>query len=202
MSRKLFAIMGVLLACTALQAAITVKQGEKVVTYKNGSVIHVEGSADTTVTYNGVEVFVPQGTSLRLAPGTNDSFIVTGQDLAGVKILGLTINAPGNTVFVVDKASRTMSVRNGALYVTNQSGQKATVNTGYRVLAPVTQEEAKDSRKTNTPAKSAKTSSAAAEPGTSITVLEDFVSVDFADVNTQQATQNVEEEALSPSAPR
>lgn len=195
MKRKLILVVCALFAFTALNAAVIVKQGKKTASYNNGSVIYVNGSADTTIDYNGMEIFIPQGTAVRVAPGNNGMVSVTGKDLRGVRMFDIVYNTTGQTVLAVNPDARSISVREGTLYAVHpRTGQRKVVNRDYKVtVRTFTDEEYASGDALAKPAD---------EEDSVFSVSEDFIATDFSDVNSQQAVQNLlEEDTLSPSAP-
>jgi len=162
-------------------AKVTVKQGKKTTKYKNGSVVTLDGAADTNVNYNGVKLFIPQGVSAVISQTANGSVIVSGDDFRGVKVYNYTVQATGASSFSVSPKTQAISVRSGSLQVADKAGKTTTVNAGYSLTSkPV--------------------ASAADE-----TVVPAFVADELAGSTvSQQATQNVAEteSTLSPSAPR
>ena len=195
MNKKLALVVCALFTFSAVQAAVIVKQGGREVRYASNANITVEGTEDTVVDYNGVSVFVPKGTKVVLSPSVNNSVVVTGSNMQGVKVYGLTLSSTGRSAVVVNPNSRTVSVRTGTVQVQDAAGQVATVTRGNVVSAASIAAAAASAR-----AQAASKHTAATE---TFTAAESFVANDFSNVNTQQATQNVEEEkeVLSPSAP-
>lgn len=193
MKRNLCFAICALFAFTALNAAVIVKQGTKTASYKSGSTVYVDGSANTTVDYDGMEIFIPKGTAVRLAPSNNGKISMTGKDLRGIGMLDIVYNTVGQTVLVVNPEARAISVREGTLYAVHpRTGQRETVNRDYKVTV----------RKfTDADFQDADALSDDDEEEPVFSVMEDFVATDLVDVNHQQATENLLESTLSPSSP-
>ena len=194
MKRNLCIAICALFAFTALNAAVIVKQGNKTASYRSGSVVYVNGSADTTVDYDGMEIFIPKGTAVQLAPANNGMIAMTGKDLRGVRMLDITYNTVGKTTLAINPDARSISVREGVLYAVHpRTGQRETVNNGYKVTV----------RKFTDADLAADSALTKPEEESVFSVMEDFVSTDLFDLNSQQAAENLleEEGTLSPSAP-
>ena len=194
MKRKLCFALCALFAFTALNAAVLVKQGNKTASYRSGSIVYVNGSADTTVDYDGMEIFIPKGTAVRLAPGTNGLISMTGKDFRGIRMLDITYNTVGQTVLAVNPDARSISVREGTLYAVHpRTGQRETVNRDYKVtVRKFTDADFQDAAALGRPDE---------EEEPVFSVMEDFVATDLSDLNTRQTVENLLEDTLSPSAP-
>ena len=205
MKKGIFLGVCALFAFTTLDASVFVRQGNQTVAYKDGSIVQVDGTVSTIVNYNGIDIFIPQGTAVRLAAANNNMVAVSGRDLRGLQMMGVMVVSQGETVLLADPAANTISVQEGVIQVTSHSGEKAVVNKGYKVIIPrVVRQNPQQNQQvarpaTNKPAtqQPAKPAATADETDTFI-VLEDFVATDFSNVNFQQA---VEDQTLSPSAP-
>ncbi len=223
MNKKLVLTVCALLAFSAANAVVTVKQGDKIIRYADNAAVTVDGSADAEVDYNGVRVFVPKGSRVVLSPAANDSVMITGH-VQGVQVYGLALISAGRSSIVVNPASQTIAVRMGTVQVQNQvTGQTTRVSDGQMIAATNTAQTTPSQSATATPAASktetakpsetAKADSTASDTAATdtssidvandgFTTVDSFVANDFSNVNTQQAVQNVEEEeTLSPSAP-
>ena len=189
MMKKLVLVVSALFFFSALHAAIVVKENGKATTYAADAAVAIEGTADAKVNYNGISIFVPKGTKVVLVPSATNGVIITGNNIKGVQVYGMTLNASGRASVAVNSSRQTIVVRSGKLQVTNQAGQVATISRGTVASA----------NNISTLNKSTQAAAAVAP-----VAVDGFVANDFSNVNTQQATQNVEEEkeVLSPSAPR
>ena len=186
MKKSIALVFGVLFLFASAQAAILVTQDGKTTKYpsKKNTVITVNGTTDTTIEYNGVKFFVPKGVKMTLAQ-ENGNVIVRGNDLTGVQVGDMTLSAQGPTVFSVAPSTQVVSVRQGTVTVTAKDGSTTSVDRGSAFAA------------------SAKTSQAAKATMATTQDVPTFVAADeVSDTASQQASQNAEEEVLSPSAPR
>ena len=185
--KKLVVAVGVLFLVSTLHAVVVVKQNVTEKRYASDASIVVDGSADTTVDYNGITVFIPKGTKAVLSPAVNKGLIITGNNMKGVQVYGMTLSSAGRASITVNRNSETISVRSGSVQAQNKAGQVATIARGTVVSA------------NNIAALSS------VNPGANAVVsIDSFVADSLADTNAQQASRNVkeEQEVLSPSAPR
>ena len=184
MKRNIALVFGALLMVASAQAAVTVEANGKVTNYNSGSVVSATGNMDTTVTYNGVKIFIPKGVKVTVKQAANGDVTVEGSNFAGVKINNATVNATGNASFSVNPSTQVITVNQGYITVTDPNGKTAGVAKGASVSAK------------NVVQASAAASSADEVPAfVAATAVSSTVS--------EQATQNVyETETLSPSAPR
>jgi uncharacterized cupin superfamily protein len=189
MIKKLVLAACVLFVFSVANAAVIVNENGKVSTYASDAVVTIEGTENAKVDYNGINIFVPKGTKVVLVPSASNGVIITANNMKGVQVYGMTLNASGHASIVINRSRETIVVRSGKLQVTNQAGQVATISRGTVASA----------NNISTLNKSTQAAAAVAP-----VAVDGFVANDFSNVNTQQATQNVEEEkeVLSPSAPR
>lgn len=181
----------------------------------------VQASKDTTLTYNGVKVFVPAGQAIILGQNSDGSIVVRGQNLNGVKIGEGTISAQGPVVLSVQPQTNVITVNRGAdVEVTDGNGRTAALSQGASVsgkdirvatvptvaalTTSTTNNKAEASKAPAAQAATNKTTAATTSKDTEVveTELPAFVSNAIIEsAATEQAAQNVEE-TLSPSAPR
>ena len=73
----------------------------------------VQATKDTTVTYAGVKIFVPQGKTIVLGQNADGSVVLRGQDISGVKINDATVSFQGTAVLSVNPQSNVITVTRG-----------------------------------------------------------------------------------------
>ncbi len=181
MKRNFALVFGALLLAATVQAAVTVEANGKATNYKNGSVVSVTGTTDTTVTYNGVKVFIPKGAKVTVKEAANGDVIVEGTNFTGVKINKATINGTGNTSFAVNPNTQLITVNKGYITVSDAKGKTVAVPQGSSVSAK----------------NIGQTAAAAGEAVPAFVAPTAVTSAAY-----EQAAQNAEEsKVLSPSAP-
>lgn len=96
----------------------------------------VQATKDTTVTYAGVKVFVPQGSTVILGQDGNGAVVVRGKNVSGVKINNATVSFPGAAVLSVNPQSNVITVNRGdQVSVTDGNGRTAVLSQGASVSA-------------------------------------------------------------------
>ena len=181
MKRNIALVFGALLMVASAQAAVTVEANGKVTNYNSGSVVSATGNMDTTVTYNGVKIFIPKGVKVTVKQAANGDVTVEGSNFAGVKINNATVNATGNASFSVNPSTQVITVNQGYITVTDPNGKTAGVAKGASVYAQNVLQGSEATVSSEVPAFVAAT--------------------DVRSTVSEQAAQNVAE-TLSPSAPR
>ena len=93
----------------------------------------VQATKDTTITYAGVKVFVPQGATVILGQDGSGAVVVRGQNIDGVKINNATVSFPGAVVLSVNPQSNVITVNRGdQVSVTDGNGRTAVLSQGRR----------------------------------------------------------------------
>ena len=206
----------VLLWVSFFVATVAVAQGFAKVT--NTRI--VQATKDTTVTYAGVKIFVPQGKTVILGQNENGSVVLRGQNVSGVKINNATVSFPGTAVLSINPQNNVVLVSRGEqVSITDGNGRTAVLSQGASVstldvrVAGLAAENPQVTGKTQktTKAKGTKTSTQTkvAQPsqeGTdTVTELPAFVAQSVISSSaSEQAAQDVKEteETLSNSSAR
>ncbi len=208
--KRVIAVLSVFgLLGTTLAVAAPAKQANKITHTRI-----VQANKDTTLTYNGVKVFVPAGQSIILGQNSNGTIVVSGQNLSGVKIGEGTISAQGPVVLLVQPQTNVITVNRGRdVQVTDSNGRTAALSQGASVSAkdirantvPIVEANQANSKPAATKAAANKAESAAQVTTNTNEVadaLPNFVADSVVEsAANEQAAQDVEE-TLSPSAPR
>lgn len=199
MKKILFLAIVMLSVCFA-NAAVTVTQNGKTVTYKNGSTLTVNGKTDAAIDYNGVSVFIPKGQMLLIRPTKAGGVILQGDQFSGIVVNNHTLSAEGFTVLVVDPKTQDITIQEGTVNVADQNGNLQTFEQGSTLSAQEkTTPKAEPSATQDAPV----ATKPVATENTDEQPIPDFVSLEAITdtIAYQQATQDVER-PLSPSAPR
>lgn len=162
-------------------AQVTVIQGKTVTTYEKGATITVDSQEVTEVKYGNVSISIPKGKKVVVRQNKAGNIIVSGYDLAGVKIMDKEVKADDTAVYVVNPATRT--VTKTAIATSQNNQQNANRNN---------QQNKGAQKATNN--QSAQQGNVAQE---TFPEVNDYVN----EMASQQAVENIEEQ-LSPSSPR
>ncbi len=170
-----------------LLASVSYGQGQAagITNVKDAKAAISDVSADRSLVYKGIEIFVPAGTKVDIADGDDDNtFYLEGTDMEGVKVGNKEISSQGNARVALDTSNNNMSVASGTITVA-EGGNTNTYSEGSSVaIAPAA------------PAAAAQATEAA--PAKSTNVFNNaFVAV-TEDTTKQQASESA---VLSPSAP-
>lgn len=177
MKKTVLLLTGFMLLATtfvaAAPAANTISRPRIVSTAKN-----------TTITYQGIKIFIPAGHTLVLGQSSDGSIILRGNNLQGIKIGDQVISSTGPVLLSVQPDTQVITVNRGTADIVNP------------VSAPAATAAANTTNHNTAAAEQAPT---AAEDELPAFVAESEMS----NTAAEQATQDVieTEEVLSPSAP-
>lgn len=182
--KKIIMFIAAMILSVAAFAQVRVSHGETVTTYEKGATINIDSNEITEVTYGKVLISIPKGKKVVISQNKAGNILISGYDLAGVKIMGREVKADDAAVYVVNPANKTItktaiatSTKNNNQQNTNKNNQQ---NRGSQKVAQQNVQQ--------------------------INIAEQA----FAEVNeaqyvnniaSQQAVENIEEQ-LSPSSPR
>ena len=85
MKKVIMIAVAVMLSVSAF-AQVKVSQGGIVTTYEKGATINIDSKYVTEVTYGNVSISIPKGKKVTISQNKAGNIIVSGYDLAGVKI--------------------------------------------------------------------------------------------------------------------
>lgn len=154
----------------------------------------VQATKDTTVTYGGIKIFIPAGQTLILGQDNKGNVVVRGQNVSGVKIGQGTIEAQGPIVLSVQPKTQVIMVYRGESVRVTNGQHTAVISKGESVSA-------KHVRVVSS--QQAEVASVSFEGVSTEETIPAFVAqTASSQAASEQATQDVEETVLSPSAPR
>ncbi len=183
--KKVIIFAAAMILSVAAFAQVRVFQGGTVTTYQKGATINIDSNEITEVTYGKISISIPKGKKVVISQNKAGNIIISGYNLAGVKIMGKEVTADDAAVYVVNPTNKTITKTAITTNTTNNNQQNTNKNN-------------QQNRGNNKAAQQ--------ENVQKITVAEEA----FAEVNedqyvnnivSQQAVENVEEQ-LSPSSPR
>lgn len=179
--KKLALFAVAMFVCAAAFAQVKVSQNGTVTTYEKGATINIDSTDPTEVIYGGVSISIPKGKRVVVSQNKAGNIVISGYNLAGIKVMGQEVKADDSSVYVINPETKTI-VRTPLAQAAVATAQQ---NTNNRNNA------------NNTGAQK----QAAAKQTINIEVafpeVDDFIN----EIASQQAIENVEEQ-LSPSAPR
>ncbi|MDR0952913.1 MAG: hypothetical protein LBM71_01805 [Elusimicrobiota bacterium] len=162
--------------------------------YTVGNVVQVKATDSVNVQYKGATIVIPQGNTIVVGRDKNDSVVIQGENIKGVKYGNSTISSKGHSVFLVDSQTGDIKVMEGKVALTDASGKTTTYSKNQVIKKAATTGQA-----------AASSTEAKAETTTSDDETDPVV-LDLALLSTTEnsaARQQVAEDAvLSPSAPR
>lgn len=178
--RKIIIFAAAVLFSVTAFAQVRVSQGGTVTTYEKGVTINIDSNEVTEVTYGKVSISIPRGKKVVISQNKAGNIIISGYDLAGVRIMGKEVKADDVAVYVVNPTNKTI-VKTAIATSNNQqnTGKNKQQNRGSK---NVTKQQNVQQ----------------------INVVEDAFAEEAEYVNniaSQQAIDNIEEQ-LSPSSPR
>ena len=190
MKRVIVFVLGIILL-----GALQVMAAPSGVSNKISNTRIVQATKDTTVTYGGIKIFIPAGQTLILGQDNKGNIVVRGQNVSGVKIGQGTIEAQGPIVLSVQPKTQVIMVYQGeAVRVTDGHKRTAVVSKGESVSA-------KHVRVVSV--QQTEVASVSSEGVSMEETIPAFVAqTASSQAASEQATQDVEETVVSPSAPR
>lgn len=178
--RKIIIFAAAVLFSVTAFAQVRVSQGGTVTTYEKGVTINIDSNEVTEVTYGKVSISIPRGKKVVISQNKAGNIIISGYDLAGVRIMGKEVKADDAAVYVVNPTNKT--IVKTAIATSNNQQNTGKNNQQNRGSKNVTKQQNVQQ----------------------INVVEDAFAEEAEYVNniaSQQAIDNIEEQ-LSPSSPR
>ena len=107
--KKVIMFAAAIMFSVAAFAQVTVTQGKTVTNYEKGATITVDSKEVTEVKYGNVSISIPKGKKVVISQNKAGNIIISGYDLAGVKIMGREVQADEAAVYVVDPTTKTIT---------------------------------------------------------------------------------------------
>ena len=183
--KKLIMVAVAVLFSVSAFAQVKVVQGRTVTTYEKGATINIDSNENTEVTYGKVSISIPKGKKVVISQNKSGNIVISGYDLAGVKIMGKEVQADEAAVYVVNPTNKTI-VKTALASNTNNNQQNTSKNN---------QRNNNNQQSANTKNNTGNKQETAMEDN--FQDINDYVN----EVVSQQAVEDVEEQ-LSPSSPR
>ena len=182
--KKLALFAVAMFVCAAAFAQVKVSQNGTVTTYEKGATINVDGTNPTEVVYGGVSISIPKGKRVVISQNKAGNIVISGFNLAGIKVMGQEVRADDYSIYVVNPETKTI-VRTPLAQTAATTAATAQQNANNRNNA------------NNAAAKKQEAAKQTINIEVAFPEVDDFIN----EIASQQAIENVEEQ-LSPSAPR